>query len=40
MLLISYAEDEKDVEGSVNGVTKPAAGKSTHTHLLFIHTNY
>ncbi|KAA0712332.1 DnaJ -like protein subfamily A member 3, mitochondrial [Triplophysa tibetana] len=28
MLLISYAEDETDMEGSVDGVTKPAAGSS------------
>uniref|UniRef100_A0A673KZ28 DnaJ homolog subfamily A member 3, mitochondrial n=1 Tax=Sinocyclocheilus rhinocerous TaxID=307959 RepID=A0A673KZ28_9TELE len=35
MLLLSYAEDEMDVEGTVTGVTRPAKGKSTRT---FIHT--
>ncbi len=31
MLLLSYAEDEMDVEGTVTGVTRPAKGNSTHT---------
>jgi len=35
-LLLSYAEDEMDVEGVVTGVTRPATGTSTDT---FIHTD-
>lgn len=35
-LLLSYAEDEMDVEGTVTGVTRPATGRSTNT---FIHTD-
>lgn len=31
-LIMSYAEDEADVEGTVNGVTATATGEQTHTH--------
>lgn len=31
-LIMSYAEDEVDVEGTVNGVTTTTTGEHTHTH--------